>query len=113
MVSRIHCFPLPTHLHFEGYVPLSSLRNFSALSSWWGTRPKGAPPTIFGREASLDTTLQMLDGVEEELMARSFLFVDPVSYRDGVEATTQAVRAMLVRVNPAGTSPKKLRKDAS
>jgi hypothetical protein len=61
----------------------------------------------------LDTTLELLDGVEEELMARSFLFVDPVSYRDGVEATTQAVRAMLARVNPAGMGAKDLRKDPS
>lgn len=61
----------------------------------------------------MDSTLEMLDGVEEELMARSFLFVDPVSYRDGVEATTQAVRAMLVRVDPAGMLTKELRKDPS
>lgn len=59
------------------------------------------------------TTLELLDGVEEELMARSFLFVDPVSYRDGVEATTQAVRVMLARVNPVGRDAKNLRKDPS
>ena len=45
----------------------------------------------------MDTTLKMLDGVEEELMARSFLFTDPVSYRDGVGAATEAVRVMLVK----------------
>jgi hypothetical protein len=46
----------------------------------------------------LETTLEMLDGVEEELMARSFLFTDPVSYRDGVGAATGAVRALLTRI---------------
>lgn len=50
----------------------------------------------------METTLEMLNGVEEELMARSFLFADPVSYRDGVDATTQAVRALLARGGPSG-----------
>lgn len=42
----------------------------------------------------MDTTPELLDDVEEELMARSFLFTHPISYRDGVAAATQAVRAM-------------------
>lgn len=45
----------------------------------------------------MESTLELLDGVEEELLARSFLFTDPVSYRDGVGATTEAVRAMLTK----------------
>lgn len=45
----------------------------------------------------METTLDMLEGVEQELLARAFLFTDPVSYRDGVGATTEAVRAMLTR----------------
>ena len=55
----------------------------------------------------VDTTLEMLKGVEEELIARSFLFSDPVSYREGVGAATQAVRAMLESSRVAG------RKEAS
>lgn len=46
----------------------------------------------------MDTTLELLDDIEEELTARSFLFVDPISYRDGVEAATRAVRVMLNNV---------------
>lgn len=61
----------------------------------------------------MKTTLELLDGVEEELMARSFLFVDPVSYRDGVGAATEAVRAMLTRVNLAGIGTQKLGKETS
>lgn len=48
----------------------------------------------------METTLELLDDIEEELSARSFLFVDPISYRDGVEAATQAVRDMLVKIAP-------------
>ena len=51
----------------------------------------------------MESTLEMLDGVEEELLARSFLFTDPVSYRDGVGAATEAVRSMLTRL-PLGAS---------
>lgn len=46
----------------------------------------------------MESTLEVLDGIEEELMARSFLFTDPVSYRDGVGATTDAVRGMVTRL---------------
>ena len=45
----------------------------------------------------MESQLEMLEGVEEEMMSRSFLFNDPVSYREGVGATTQAVRVMLSR----------------
>jgi hypothetical protein len=51
-----------------------------------------------GRQG-LESTLETLEGIEEELMARSFLFTDPVSYRDGVGATTEAVRVMLKKVS--------------
>lgn len=46
----------------------------------------------------MESTVRMLDDAEEELMARSFLFADPLSYRDGVGAATQAFRAMLANV---------------
>jgi hypothetical protein len=49
---------------------------------------------------TVETTLEMLDSVEEELIARAFLFVDAVSYREGVEAATQAVRVMLTKSGP-------------
>ncbi|MFY9588580.1 MAG: hypothetical protein WAT66_14140 [Actinomycetota bacterium] len=45
----------------------------------------------------MESALELLDGIEEEMMARSFLFTDPISYRDGVEATTEAVRVMVTR----------------
>lgn len=45
----------------------------------------------------METTLELLDGVEEDLMERSFLFVDPISYRDGVGAATQAIRVLLAK----------------
>jgi hypothetical protein len=48
----------------------------------------------------VENTLELLEGIEEELNARSFLFVDPISYRDGVEAATRAVRDMLVKTTP-------------
>ena len=47
----------------------------------------------------------MLDGIEEELIARSFLFTDPVSYRDGVGATAEAVRAMVTNLHLVAQSP--------
>lgn len=46
----------------------------------------------------MESTLALLDGIEEELMERSFLFTDPVSYRDGVGATAEAVRLMVTRL---------------
>ena len=46
----------------------------------------------------MESALEMLDGIEEEMNARSFLFTDPVSYRDGVGAATDAVRSMVTRL---------------
>ena len=45
------------------------------------------------------TTLDLLEEIEDELNARSFLFVDPNSFRDGVAAATRAVRDMLINVD--------------
>jgi hypothetical protein len=55
----------------------------------------------------------MLDGIEEELMARSFLFTDPVSYRDGVGAATEAVRVMLTGRPLVAQITQKLREESS
>jgi len=46
--------------------------------------------------------MDRLDAVEEDLMTRAFLFTDPISYRDGVEAATEAVRVMLTKAGRAG-----------
>jgi hypothetical protein len=45
----------------------------------------------------MESALELLDGIEEEMMARSFLFTDPISYRDGVGATAEAFRTMVTR----------------
>jgi len=57
----------------------------------------------------LDPTLELLNGMEEELMARSFLFTDPISYRDGVGATTEAVRTMVTRLQLVAKSTREPR----
>jgi hypothetical protein len=62
--------------------------------------PRGQNRHLFEREARVGTTVDMLDEVEEDLMARSFLFANPISYRDGVGAATQAIRVMLAKVDP-------------
>jgi len=67
---------------------------------------------FFEREARVGTTVDMLDEVEEDLMARSFLFANPISYRDGVGAATQAIRAMLAKVDPT-IGAKRTREEAS
>jgi hypothetical protein len=61
--------------------------------------PRGQNRHLFEWEARVGSTVEMLDEVEEDLMARSFLFANPISYRDGVGAATQAIRAMLVKVD--------------
>ncbi len=61
----------------------------------------------------MESTLEMLDGIEEELMARSFLFTDPVSYRDGVGATTEAVRAMVTRLRVVARRTQKPKEESS
>lgn len=48
----------------------------------------------------MESTVETLDDVEEDLMARSFLFANPLSYRDGVGAATQAFRVMLAKLRP-------------
>ena len=45
----------------------------------------------------MDQTINMLDDVEEDLIGRAFLYEDPNSFREGVEASIEAVRAMLAR----------------
>jgi hypothetical protein len=55
----------------------------------------------------LQSTLEVLEGIEEELMARSFLFTDPVSYRDGVGATAEAVRLMVTNLRLVAQSAQK------
>jgi hypothetical protein len=90
-------------------IPLSSLRNFRLLSRWVSTlkRLLTANPHRGGNR--LDSTLELLNGIEEELMARSFLFTDPVSYRDGVGATAEAVRMMVTKLRLVGQSAQKPR----
>ena len=53
----------------------------------------------------MDAVLDRLDAVEEDLMTRAFLFTDPISYRDGVEAATEAVRVMLKRTDRTEDTP--------
>jgi hypothetical protein len=45
----------------------------------------------------MDQTLEMLDDVEEEVISRAFLYENANSFREGVEASLEAVRAMLAR----------------
>lgn len=61
----------------------------------------------------MESSLEVLDGIEEELMARSFLFTDPVSYRDGVGAATEAVRVMLTVRPLVAQSAGKFREESS
>ncbi|MGZ6557397.1 MAG: hypothetical protein ACXVEY_11205 [Actinomycetota bacterium] len=51
------------------------------------------------------TTLDTLDKAEEVLMGRSFLYVHPVSFREGVEASMEAVRAILAKVDQEAGLP--------
>lgn len=53
----------------------------------------------------MESALELLDNLEEDLMARSFLFTDPISYRDGVGATTEAVRVMVTRLRLVAQKP--------
>jgi hypothetical protein len=45
----------------------------------------------------MNTTLDMLENAEEDLLSRAFLYNHPVSFREGVEASMEAVRALLAR----------------
>lgn len=64
---------------------------------------KNLMPTM-GAEA-MNTTLEMLDDAEENLMARSFLFVHPASFREGVDASMEAVKVVLARKSRVATRP--------
>ena len=48
----------------------------------------------------MNTTLDMLEDAEEDLLSRAFLYNHPVSFREGVEASMEAVRALLAKVSP-------------
>jgi hypothetical protein len=56
-------------------------------------------------DEAMDTTLEILDDAEEDLMARSFLYVHPGSFREGVEATMEAVKVLLARMSRVAASP--------
>lgn len=43
----------------------------------------------------MDDTLEILEDLEDDLLARAFLFDHPTAYREGVEATLEALRAIL------------------
>ena len=49
----------------------------------------------------MESILERLEDVEDDLMSRAFLYDVPVAYRDGVEAALTAVRAVLSRVTVA------------
>lgn len=44
---------------------------------------------------------EMLEELEDDLMARAFLYDRPDAYREGVEAAITAIRAMLARTRGA------------
>jgi hypothetical protein len=48
----------------------------------------------------MDETLEALYSAEGDLMARAFLYEHPGSFREGVEASMEAVRAMLIKSSP-------------
>jgi hypothetical protein len=45
----------------------------------------------------MESLLERLEDVEDDLMTRAFLYDAPVAYREGVEATLIAVRAALAK----------------
>jgi hypothetical protein len=49
----------------------------------------------------MESILERLEDVEDDLMSRAFLYDVPVAYRDGVEAALTAVRAVISRVAAA------------
>ena len=49
----------------------------------------------------METILERLEDVEDDLMSRAFLYDVPVAYRDGVEAALNAVRAEISRATAA------------
>ena len=49
----------------------------------------------------METILERLEDVEDDLMSRAFLYDVPAAYREGVEAAFEAVRAVVGRVTAA------------
>jgi hypothetical protein len=49
----------------------------------------------------MEATLEILEELEDDLSARAFLYDDPATFREGVEAAMTAVRAMLPRIEAA------------
>ncbi len=45
----------------------------------------------------MEAILERLEDVEDDLMARAFLYDFPVSYREGVEAALLAIRGVIAR----------------
>ena len=43
----------------------------------------------------MKTTLDILEDAEDDLLSRAFLYNHPVSFREGVEASMEAVRVLL------------------
>jgi hypothetical protein len=54
---------------------------------------------------TLDATLETLDEAEDDLMGRSFPYVHPASFREGVEAPMEAVRAILAKARQEAGLP--------
>lgn len=49
----------------------------------------------------MEVMIERLDEMEEDLLARDYLYDAPRVYREGVEAAVEAVRATLARINDA------------
>lgn len=96
-------------LHFSSFLAAGTFR---PLVRGGVLDPRGQNH-IFEWEVRVESTVQLLDDVEEDLMARSFLFAHPISYRDGVGAATQAIRAMLAKVGPTGIGIERSRREPS
>jgi hypothetical protein len=55
---------------------------------------------------TMNTTLDLIENAEEDLLSRAFLYNHPVSFREGVEASMQAVRALLAKTADPGARSK-------
>jgi hypothetical protein len=53
----------------------------------------------------VELMLEHLEELEEELMVRSFLYQHPASFREGVEASFHAVRAVLGKLAGRALEP--------
>ena len=49
----------------------------------------------------MESMIERLEDVEDDLMTRAFLYDFPTSYREGVEAALTAVRAVLAKAATA------------